>query len=375
MKKVTFLYLYLITSSLNALSFEFFQLYKDSDIIQMGGANIGLGGLNSSIFHNPAGLSQLKKSDGFEIKLFNMNLSTNYEVIKLIQKEDSLLDKVPDLNRNGIKNENSDKIIYINNRIKENIGKNGNFDGSNFSSLGKKIGVFGISFGLLTSLNLNLQSHQGFGSEGVIETNGLFLNGFNLGFSYDITKSLSIGVGGKYLKYLSIKDYLTIDEVLSNRDKFITYLDKYVAYKGTSVAIDIGLLYKIKESFFIGFSAMNLGGVGSNKAIEIPETINLGLGYKKRKIKIGVDYIDLTENYGKSDIFKRVKSGIEYSIIDNSLMTFKIGGGLYQSYYTAGASFRFALFKIGFATYAEELGINSQEREDRRYIVNLTLGW
>ena len=372
----------LTSSTLNGLSFEHYQLYKDIDVMKMGGVNIGLGGANSALFYNPAGLSKLKASDGFELKLANINLSTNSKVVNLVQNSESLLSRVGDLNGDGESNSEDDKVIYLMEKIESNIGENANFDGSNFSSIGKKIGVFGFSFGFLTALDLNFQPHRGFGSEGLIEVNGLFLNGMALGVSYDISDSFSIGVGSKHLEYNSLSRGLGVDEVLEKRDNFIEYLDKDVAYQGDSTVFDIGMLYRINRYLNFGLSAINIGGIGDNRAVEVPETVNIGIGaggytgYKYiPEFRAGIDYMDLTENYSTGDTIKKVRAGVELSIIDTSIITFKVAGGLYQGYYTAGTTLRLTVLQIGFATYAEELGAYSGEREDRRYIVNLSVGW
>jgi hypothetical protein len=371
----------LLPLSLWGVTTEFYQLYKDIEVMKMGGVNIGLGGENSAIFYNPAGLSKIKASDGFEVKMVNSNLSTNSKVAKLIRDSDDIFEDIPDHNGDGVIND-KDETIEILKRAGEDMGKNANFDGSNFSSVGKKIGPFGFSVGFLTSLDINIQPHRGFGSEGLLEVDGLFLNGVALGTSYDVSSSLSVGVGLKSLQYASLQRDMRIDEVLNSRDDFIKYLDNKIAKKGNSTAFDLGILYRLNRYANVGLSGMNLGGVGDSSAIEIPPTLNIGVGaggytgYKYiPEFRFGLDYVDITREQESGGHIKRLRSGVEVSIIDSPVITFKIAGGLYQGYYTLGTTLRLALFKVGFATYAEEIGVTENREEDRRYIINVAVGW
>lgn len=72
---------------------------------------------------------------------------------------------------------------------------------------------------------------------------------------------------------------------------------------------------------------------------------------------------------------KKVKTGVDATIIDNKFLTFKSGFGFYQGSYTAGLDLRITIFELSFTTYAEELGAYSGQDKDRRYLLNLTIGW
>ena len=45
-------------------------LYKDPRIMGMGGANVAVGAYSTSVFSNPAGLTNIKKDHGFVVDLF-----------------------------------------------------------------------------------------------------------------------------------------------------------------------------------------------------------------------------------------------------------------------------------------------------------------
>jgi hypothetical protein len=52
-----------------------------------------------------------------------------------------------------------------------------------------------------------------------------------------------------------------------------------------------------------------------------------------------------------------------------------VRAGAYQGYATAGATLDFWLLRFDAATYAEELGLEAGQRPDRRYVVQLSLGF
>jgi len=360
-------------SLLNSSTYEHYQLYKDIHTMKMGGANIGLGGSGRSVFYNPAGLSQMKRSDGAEVKIVNLTPSLNANVVNVT--EDGL--DIKDITNEDDKNLETIKIA------KDHLGKNNHFEVSNFSYIAKGVKNFNFSLGALANVNIDFRTHRGFGTDGIFDIQGLVLGGAIFGLAYNYSNNLSFGAGLKYLKYGSIQESFSIGKLIDHKNDLDTYIQDTSLKDGTDVVFDIGGLYIFKSGLQIGLSGLNIGGVGEKNHLSyIPETYNIGFGYVKpvdmiflKELKFGLDYIDLTSNYVKSDKIKKVKTGVDISFVNNTLVTVKGGFGLYQGYYTAGLSLRLAIIEVAFTTYAEEIGVYSGQDEDRRYLLNVTIGW
>ncbi len=369
-KNIIYINLFAFINNLNSTTYENYQLYKDISIIKMGGANIGLGGSGTAVFYNPAGLSTINRSNGAEIKLINLSLSANKNVINIGKDGLDLQD---------IENEDERNLELL--RItREYLGSNNNFEISNFSYVAKGIKNLAFSIGALTNINLNFSTHRGLGSNGFFDVDGSVIGGGVFGISYDWSQALSFGIATKYIKYISVHENFTIDKLVEHRDNIDSYLIDDISHRGTSTVFDLGLLWLTKTGYKVGASFLNIGGIGyKNSQSYIPETLNFGLGYEKnlnnkflKSWKAGLDYIDITNN---SDFITKSRIGVEGLFYDSTMLTLKGGLGFYQGNYTAGLDMRFAIVQLSLVTYTEELGAYSGQDSDRRYLFNLTIGW
>jgi hypothetical protein len=367
--------IFLALTQIQAFVYETYPLYRDSRFMRMGGANVGLGGYGTSVFSNPAGLSKMRVEDGAEVKLINLSISTNSDAIELIQDG---------LDVQDIDDENEQTLAAID-VIDKHLGENNHFEVSNFSYIAKKLKNKNINFsiGALTSLNLDFVAHRGFATNGVIDIQGMIVGGVVAGMSYMYSNKIAFGSGVKYLKYGSMQENFTIGKLLEHKNDLDTYLEDEALKDGYSLVFDLGTMYKLKNGIQVGFSALNLGGIGKkNHLTYIPETYNLGLGYVKKykkrflkELRAGVDYVDLTNEYNRDDKMENLRGGLELLIWNNTLTTFSTSVGFYKGEYTAGFSARLTVVEIGFTTYAEEVGHYLGQETDRRYLVNVTIGW
>ena len=370
-----FILIFIALTQIQAFVYETYPLYRDSHFMQMGGANVGLGGYGTAVFSNPAGLSKMRVEDGAEVKLINLSISTNSDAIELIQDG---------LDVKDIDDKNEQTLATIN-LINKHLGENNHFEVSNFSYIAKKLKNKNVNFsiGALTSLNLDFVAHRGFATNGVIDVQGIIVGGIVAGMSYVYTNKIAFGGGVKYLKYGSMQENFTIGKLLEHKDDLNTYLQDEALKDGYSLVFDLGTMYKLKNGIQVGFSALNLGGIGKKDHITyIPETYNLGLGYIKKykkkflkELRAGIDYVDLTNEYNRDDKMENLRGGLELLIWNNTLTTFSTSVGFYKGEYTAGFSARLTVVEISFTTYAEEVGHYLGQQTDRRYLVNVTIGW
>jgi hypothetical protein len=82
--------------------------------------------------------------------------------------------------------------------------------------------------------------------------------------------------------------------------------------------------------------------------------------------------VDLTHTIGEDrDIPKRLHMGVELALP----MILSLRLGLNQGYFTYGVSADLWALKLDFASYTEEVGAHAGQRQDRRYVGQITLGW
>jgi len=84
-----------------------------------------------------------------------------------------------------------------------------------------------------------------------------------------------------------------------------------------------------------------------------------------------VTYRDLVD----SDFIKRVRLGVGMGLVDSTFFSTALNLGLYQGAYTAGLNIEASVLKLNLATYEEQIGTGSVDIADRRYMVQLGVGW
>jgi hypothetical protein len=98
----------------------------------------------------------------------------------------------------------------------------------------------------------------------------------------------------------------------------------------------------------------------------------VGKSLAKFRLVGALDYIDVTRQYEEDDdLGKRLHMGVELQ----TPFFVSVRAGLNQGYVTAGATVDFRFVRLDFATYTEEVGAFAGQREDQRYVFQLTAGW
>jgi len=382
-----------VATSLSALTYEHPQLYKDPKVMGMGGANVAVGGHASALFYNPAGLAYIPREYGVEVELINLSASINQNILDFAKDFSDATDSPADLDGDGnTNNDDDDKTLAMLDVMDQYMGKNIHFDMNEFTSVSKKGEKVGFAIGGVLGANFDARTHRGFGSDGVMEMQGLGYYGAATGFSYDfsdveiankyILNNFSLGIGVKQINYMSLSHAFSISELIE--DNFDKYVQDELVKEGQSTVFDIGGIYKLSENTQIGLSAMNIGGIGDKDSVYIPQTVNAGVGYLKRwegdkffnQVRIAADYIDMLYAYDQDkDIMKRTRIGIGANVWDGWFSTLTLRAGLYQAAPTYGMNLRLTMLQIGYAYYEEEVGTYAGQDKDARHIVNLTFGW
>jgi hypothetical protein len=393
MKKLLPLSLLALSSLLYAdMSTQEF-LYKDSRIMGMGAANTAVGGYSTAVFYNPAGLINIKKSHGVEAEILGLNISgsqdakTFYDDFKDAETDQEKLDV-----------------------IKQHAGEVYTINASNYTSVSYHTeNDLVFSIGLLVGADVTLLPHTYGGVNGILETHSRAYGGVILGIAQKYNDvmggDLTVGLGLKYIKQNSYEVGLDEGEVTAHKDDLSTYVQDTYEVENSGFGADIGVLYEpyILEGWHpaLGLSVMNLGNLNFDDVYGAqPTTFNAGVSISPEvsflnSLVVAVDYVDITNeqqarvrNYNpyrakdqydsvgiKNDPIQHIRAGLKLGLFDNSWITTTLNGGLYEGAYTAGFDLQLTLLKIQFATYQEQLGAESGQIEDRRYVVGLGLGW
>ena len=208
LNKKTILLSLVLSSSLLASTYEYPQIYKDTKIMGMGGANIALGGQTSSLFYNTAGLGSIPKEYGWEVDMFNLNMAFSSNIF-------DFANDIDDANSgNKTDNEKTTATLDV---IENYLGKNLHIsDNISLLSVSKKFDKYAFGIMPIVGVNLNTKTHRGGGSSGIVDINGIAYGGVAIGVSRDIENrqlygydisNISLGLGIKSISYKTINAY------------------------------------------------------------------------------------------------------------------------------------------------------------------------
>ncbi|MFN3739142.1 MAG: hypothetical protein ACK4TF_00520 [Thermodesulfovibrionales bacterium] len=386
MKRLLFTIIFLVIISSLAYAEEptireYPYLYKSPRAMGMGGAYIAIGGRTDAVFYNPATLSNMPEKN-FEVNLIGISADIGKNVIDFVSDMGDAFD-VGD--RDGDGDEGDDQLMAVNDVLAKYRGKNLHLGIADWSSIGRNQGSWALAIGGIARARLDAMTHQGFGSNGLLEINSDLTGGGILGMSIDLGKGFYGGLGIKALHRETLVHSFTAREIVEKQDNLENYITEELRKSGDAIGADLGMLYKFYQDSWLrpsaGLSIMNIGDLKFGAAGKIPMTVNLGASINPEipvfdSFTFGIDYVDILNNYEQdSDIPKRLRLGGELYLIDRKLMSLGLRTGLYQGYATFGADLRLLLFTVSYVTYAEEVGAYSGQDSDRRHLVFFNIGW
>jgi len=398
MKKVISLALLGATTSLMAMYAEQAYLYKDPRIMGMGGANVAVGSYSTSVFTNPAGLTNIKKEHGFVVDLFNLGLTGSAE----------FEDFVTDLQDTDDEEDDGKKTEAMADVLTKYSGEHFHIGVDNYISISKNSDMFAWSIGLLSAVDVNIMAHGNGSTNGeLLETTTRAYSGAIIGIAkpYD-TKigRLDVGMGFKYISQQSYEGTLGISELVTDDDEDIQdkFQERYEK-KSSGFGVDIGATYKPYNDGFwhpaVAFSILNIGSLGMDENYgRQPMTLNIGASISPdvsyiSKFVLAVDYVDVlganelriynydendnvvSSDYASSSFIKNLRLGTSIGLLDTTFLSTTLNAGLYQGAYTAGVNIELMIIKLNIATYEEEVGDETTSIKDRRYIAQIGIGW
>jgi hypothetical protein len=393
MKKIVTLSL-ITATSLMAMYGEHAYLYKDPRIMGMGGANVAVGSYSTSVFSNPAGLTNIEKEHGFVVDLLGLGVSGSK----------SALDFAEDL-QDAIDTEEDAEVAKV---LKEYSGEHFHVGVDNYTSISKNSDVFAWSIGLLAAADVNFMPHaQGSTTGGLLQTSSRAYGGIVLGAAKPFDTELGrvdVGVGVKYISQMSYEGVLGVSELLEDgedNDLADTLQDKYEK-ESSAIGLDLGVMYHpFSDSYWnptFGLSIMNIGMEMDKNYGYQPITVNVGASVTPEvpyldKLVLAIDYVDLLNankvrtykfsetdeviysDYKEEDYMKRLRLGVSATLLDTWAFSTTLNAGMYQGAYTAGVNLELFFLKLNAATYEEQIGTGDVDIADRRYMVQLGIGW
>ncbi len=379
---VTIITIFTFTSEIEAASNEYPYLYKSPRAMGMGGAYIAIGGRVDTLFYNPAGLGKMPEND-WEVNILSISGEAGKNALDFTSDLQDAFD-TGDIDKDG--ESSDDQIQAVNDVFAKFRGENLHLSSSVLlPTLGKNYGTIAFGMSSVGRVKLDAVTHQGFGSDGLLEVNADATYGAIGGFSYNMYENLFLGASLKYLSRESLIHTFTSREIVEHQDNLEDLITDELKASGNAFGIDIGAIYKFsKYTRFkpaAGISILNIGDLDFGNAGKLPMTVNLGTSINPEipifgPLTIGLDYVDLFNGYDQdSDIGKRIRLGGELQLFDKKLASMAVRLGLYQGYPTAGVDLELFIITLSYVTYAEEVGAHAGQDDDRRHLVTLNIGW
>lgn len=331
------------------------QVYKDIRWLGRGNAGVAVVDDGSALFYNPAGLGRNQK---YDFQFINPVLGISASTITNISAASSL---------GGGGSSISQKFSPF-------LGEPLAVDGGSFPNLAVPNFAFGgfylldsrIEYRNPVSPEINIEERDDMGVIG--------------GMGFEVFEGLSLGVSLRWAKRRTIYQGITGSSLISLTTNSLAGF----SILGTGWAVNAGAQYRLmlseSQSFSLGLAIEDLGNtvyrssLGSSKSPGMQiMAVNVGVAYELVTSLIDIKFLFDARNLGDGDYYSTGK--LLHQGVEVSLLGFDIRGGYYQGYWSAGLSFRQIPFlRIDFSSYAEELDRSLGIRENRMYVMSLSLG-
>jgi hypothetical protein len=324
----------------------------------MGNAFTAVSDDENALFYNPAGLAEIS---ALSVGLVNPTLEASKSSIDLANDSEDI---------------DTDDSSQVADLLRNYIGEHQHVRAGLFPHVGFNVARFGVMIGYLGQATLDAEVRNPVWPE--VDTSYIFDHGPIGGFGVPIASStIRIGASVKYIHRESLDEIYTATDIADDNfeDQFEDDLEN-----GSALALDLGVLYTIPFDWpvktHVGLTVQNLPEMDFGDARDQPTQTNIGLALEKSFFKCkllgALDYRDLTHAIGEDDDFpKHLHMGLEFQLPK----ILSLRAGLNQGYATYGVTLDFWIVKLDFASYAEEVGAHAGQRDDRRYVGQLTIGW
>ncbi len=360
---------------------EYPYIYKSTRAMGMGNAYTAVGGRVDTLFYNPAGLINIPQDKGWEVNLLNLSVEYGKNTLHFVRDMQDALKEPSGTDSSG----NDEQLQAVDDVLAKYRGENLHLRAADFTSIGHSYDRWAFGVGGIGSGTLDAVSHQGFGSDGLLEVNANAIYGGIGGVSYGLTDNLFAGISVKSLHRDTLNHDFTAREIVDNENNLSDYIQRSLQKSGEATGFDFGLIWKfapasvLKPSF--GASILNIGGLDFGPAGTIPQSVNVGLAINpsiswSRNLTVAADYIDALDNFKQDkDMAKRFRYGAELQLFDILPAEIALRAGMYNNSPTLGFDLRLLIFTLSYAMYTEELGAYVGQEKDQRQLITLDIGW
>ncbi len=339
-------------AALPAAARELPAFFKGTRPLGMGGAFTAVADDANALFYNPAGLDRIEQ---WRVEVINPQLEVGEGGF--------------DFARDAMDTDFSD-AGDVTRLIRDYVGESEHYRASLLPNYVRR--HFGV--GVLAQFETNFQPNNIAFPEMDIEALQTFSAHLGCGFGF-FDGVLRVGAAGKYVHRYRLDQVYTAVEIAA--DDFDQRVKDDLQDDG-GFGFDAGLMLAppwVLEPI-LAVVVQNIGDTDLGAAGDLPQQINLGLSFQHAfdwlTLVAAADWVDVTNDVGDDDdTYKRLHFGLEGQFA----RYLSLRGGLYQGYTSLGATLDFRLVRLDYATYAEELGSAAGDKDDRRHVFQLTLGW
>lgn len=361
----------------NTIPSEHPSLYKGVRPVGMGNAFIAMPGQDeNSLFYNPAAINDFPKA--FHFKFISPLVDFSPGSIGLVRDFFNLSD---DVNAQGT---DSGKIDTFRNFVNLHTGQ--------FESVQVRLPLvtvlhkwFAVSVlaDSRTTLSFRDRAFTNVEVKSQSDAGGIVGSAYNFKDVLGIDENFQIGANVKVLHRLSIDEVVTPDDIVNNA----SFGDTLPRRRATGVGADLGLkgdfptfgkkwLEAIRPT--LAFTWQDIGNTRFGNGVpDTQQSMSVGFAlhplWGKWQFHFANDFRELNQSSG---FMKKWNIGAE--AVGPKLWGFfrpslRVGGN--QGYITGGATLDFKYAKLEFATYGEEAGKFTTQKQLRRLAANLSFGF
>jgi hypothetical protein len=352
---VIFVLILIISSNANAI--EYNRLYRGVRPMGMGGAFTAVADDENALYYNPAGLAL---NQTFHMGLFNPIAGLSKDTYDLINTDF----------------DNFDDAAALEVFMRDFVGTYQHAQLGLFPYIGFTSDNVGIMMAGFANVQIGASVRNL--ADPYLDTRIFFDYGAYVGAGFNVAEdnSFKIGVAAKFITRKNVIEKFYSSQL--SDDEFEDKLEDEYMKEGDGVSADIGFIYSMGDTFKLNIAAVaqNVPEMDMGDAEDIKTIVNAGFALitdlSFAKFTLAADFRDVAMNDGEDDdIGKRLHVGAEFRF--NYLLA--VRAGFNQGYYTLGATVDIWVIRIDAATYGEEVGAYAGQREDRRYLLQITIGW
>ncbi|MBU0996038.1 MAG: hypothetical protein KJ737_26380 [Proteobacteria bacterium] len=346
-----------------ATAVEYQSIYQSIRPLGMGGAFTAVADDKNALYYNPAGLSHISE--------FRVGMDTVFEM------SESGIGLISDIQDTDFENE-----AEVSTFLQDYVGDVQYIRFSLAPQLGMRVKDAGVMVSGLAQAKVTAEVFNPPWPNllaGIIVDAGVI---GGAGMELEAVEGLRVGVAAKFIRRENLyKVYTPTDIVNENFDPFEEDRES-----GSGLSLDLGVIYRLpfveRIDTDVAICFQNFPEMDMGDAVGIDSQINIGIAVNKDindfHVTGAFDIRDLTNNLGSvddvnvdDDLAKRMYMGAEVRFPK----ILALRAGLHQGYMSFGATADLTFISFDFASYVEEIGAYAGQRDDRRYVAQLTLGW